>query len=876
MFTVKDIQLDYMDKAEGVVRFPTISWVIDTDEQVFVQTGYELEAAADPAFQKLLWSSGRQLSAQSVGITVDCDVVSACRYFVRVRVQYGDNWSDWSMAKSFFTGLVANEWQQIFISAETEADAADSRGTCLRHTFELSKPVAQAYAYTTALGLYQFFLNGKKVGCDELTPGWTAYDKRLSYQAYDVTEQLKSGKNVMGAQLGAGWYKGMMTFEHQRNFYGRQTAFLAELHVRYTDGSEAVFGTDESWQGSDSPVLFAEIYGGETYDARLEQAGWSAPDFAAQGWRAVSKVDYDKMRLVPQPASRVRITDTLPVQRFLTTPKGERVLDFGQNMAGWTAFKVRGKAGMTVKLHCFEVLDQAGNVYLENLRDADQTITYTKGTDQEEYFQPHFTYQGFQFVWLEVWPSDAAAADFTAYTLQSDLPETGHFECSAPLLNQLQHNIRWGLKGNFLEVPTDCPQRDERLGWTGDAEIFSSTANFLVNTHAFYSKWLLDLAAEQNAAGAVPHVVPDVLTPTASQDMIDHMGMDGASGWADAAVIVPWNLYLSTGDEGILRRQYDSMKAWVSFMAAHTDADGIFSYKMQFGDWLALDGDPQTPLGATPTPLTCSIYNIVSTRIVAKTARILGNRLEAEIYDRRLENLIGHFRQNYFTDEGLLKVDTQTAYAMVLAYGLAEDGQRPALAARLAALIERDGGHLVTGFMGTPCLCQALTENGQAEAAWKLLLREEFPGWLYPVKMGATTIWEHWDGLRPDGSFCDPKMNSFNHYAYGAIGDWLYRFAAGLDIDEDKPGYQNIKFQPQPGGGLSYAEASHMTPYGRAAIRWEQSDQLVTVTLVVPANATAVLRLVNVQELIETDGLLFTDDQADLGSGSYRVVYRCQ
>ena len=865
MFTIKKILLDFMEEAAGVTSFPVLSWQFATEKKNFRQSTFQIQAAEKVDFTQLIYDSGEMAGKDSNGIKPHVKLQSGRRYYVRVRAAAEGKWCPWSEPVSFLTGNIAENWQGKFISAETPADKDNSKGTYLRKEIQLGKEVEQAVIYTTALGLYQFFINGQRIGREELAPGWTAYQKRLSYQTYEVTEYLKNGRNELRAHMGAGWYKGMLTFHHVRNLYGEQTAFFGQLHVRYTDGTEEVFATDESWQGADSPVLFAEIYGGETYDA-----GKVEPDAGA--WHKVQLVDYPLHNLQPQTASPIRKTAEIPVQNMLVTPKGEHVLDFGQNMSGWVKFKVRGAKGTQVKLHCFEVLDKEGNVYLENLREAKETIIYIKGTDKEEVFTPHFTYQGFQYAWLEEWSEDAQADDFTAQVLHSDMPQTGSFTCSEKLINQLQHNILWGLKGNFLDVPTDCPQRDERLGWTGDAEIFSSTANFLVNTHAFYQKWLGDLVAEQADNGAVPHVVPDVLTPVATPEMIEHMGMDGASGWADAATIVPWNLYLATGDIAILRRQYDSMKKWVSFMEARMDEQGRFNYKMQFGDWLALDGDGKTPLGATPTPFTCSVYHLVSLEIVARSAKILGYLQEAAAFNQKLEKLLRRFRTNYLP-EGELTVKTQSAYAMVLAYKLVPADVRPKLAKELADMLEEDG-HLVTGFMGTPCLCQALSENGQTAAAWKLLEREEFPGWLYPVKQGATTIWEHWDGKRPDGSFCSPDMNSFNHYAYGAIGDWLYRYGAGLDYDEREPGYKLINFHPQPGGSLHFAEACHETPYGKAAIKWERSGREITVKMTVPPNAGARLTLPEGASVQAAEGLNFKNGTSQVfGSGEWEVRY---
>jgi len=563
--------------------------------------------------------------------------------------------------------------------------------------------------------------------------------------------------------------------------------------------------------------------------------------------------------------------------KILETRAGDTVLDMGQNMVGWIRFHVTAPRGTTITLRHAEVLDKAGNFYTENLRDAEQTIRYTAKGQGTETFQPHFTFQGFSYVAVSGWPGEVKPQDFTSVVVHSAIPRTGSFETSSSLLNQLQHNIIWGQKGNFLDVPTDCPQRDERLGWTGDAQVFARTASFNHDTAAFYTKWLKDVALDQEDDGAVPFVILNALTHATRK------GAAASAGWADVAVVLPWTLYQSYGDKRILEEHYASMKAWVEYMRRQAGEKYLWASGFSFGDWLAFaTTHADYPGATTDKDLIQTAYFARSTALLAKTAAVLGKKEDATEYASLEDKIKTAFQKEFLTPDGRLSSNTQTAYAMALAFDLLPETQRASAATRLASDVKKFG-HLTTGFLGTPLLCQTLSDYGYLDLAYMLLNRTEYPSWLYPVTKGATTIWERWDGIRPDGTFQDPRMNSFNHYAYGAIGDWMYRVVAGIELDENHPGYKHILMQPQLGGGLSFANASVESMYGRVASGWKIADGKFMLSVEVPPNTTATIRLPKAKleqategqkPLAGRTGLLgarqFGDTVlADVGSGNY-------
>ena len=881
MIKITKIRINFQEHPVGITQIDQIGWVIESDRKTTFQASFQVLVAKDATFENVIWDSGKIQSAKSANNKlVGLDLYSTQKYFVRVKIwsSSGEE-SDW--AESYFvTALLTNEqWQAEFITIETQKDKEDSKGSYLRNTISLdhTKEMKSAYIYATALGLYHLFINGEKVSQDEFAPGWTSYNKHLLYQMYDVTQMINTGENVVGAHIGAGWYKGTMGFVRMRNHYGNKTAFACQLVVEYQDGTKEIHGTDSEWQGEWSPVVFSEIYDGEIYDAGLEIEGWNTTSCKYHNWKQCNVVKFDTSVLQAQSGCKVRQRNKLPVKEIITTPQGDTILDFGQNLTGWVEFRARGKKGDCVELQCFEVLDAMGNVYLDNLRTAKQTVTYYFSREEEITFHPNFTFQGFQFVKVNQYPGELKEEKFIAYAVHSDMEETGTFECSNPDVNQLWHNIKWGMKGNFLDVPTDCPQRDERLGWTGDAQIFCRTASYLMDTYTFYSKWLRDVEADQTAEGGVPHVVPDLLIGKSAHDRLMKDGDHSAAAWADVAVILPWTLYQVYGDTTVIENQFDSMKAWIDFMCEHA-VDYIWNYKLQFGDWVALDAEEGSYFGATPNDLTCTAYFAYSTRLFYKMAEVIGRTKEAKAYRELYEKIVSAYQNTFFDTNGRLVAQTQTAQIITLYFGLAPESFRENVTEDLLALLKKENGHLVTGFVGTPYFCHALSQNGHIKEAYELLLKDDFPSWLYQVKKGATTIWEHWDGLKDDGTMWSPDMNSFNHYAYGAVGEWMTRVAVGIEIDEEAPGYLHSMIAPHIGGGFEYLSGSYQSIYGKIASGWEVDQDEITLKVEIPCNTTATIILLDAVEIISADGLEFQkiegQQQVEAGSGKYTIVYQ--
>lgn len=878
MLTIRKLKIDYQENPVGIAEVPQFQWEIASDRRNVIQKAYWLQIAFDAAFTDLVYDSGWISSGESAHcIPEGMKLQSAKRYYARVRVEDAWEQGPWSEAAFFITALVEpDRWSAPFISAETEErDKEISKGTYVRGGFVLKKSVKEAIALTTGLGLYQFFLNGKKVGEDEMTPGWTSYRRHLLYQTYDVTALVKTGYNAAGAMLAAGWYKGVMGLTKSRNNYGDRTGFAMELILTYEDGSREHIYTDESWKGCDSPIVFSEIYDGEIYDQSLEIPEWAEAEDPPGRWQNTVVVPFDTQVIRAQSGSRVKVMDYLPVKCLFTTPKGEKVLDFGQNMTGRIQVRATGKPGDVIRLRCFEVLDSDGNVYTENLREARTEMKYIFAKGGTIIWQPRFTYMGFQYAQILEYPGEAKEEDFTAYILHSDMERTGDLTSSNPLLNQLHHNILWGMKGNFLDVPTDCPQRDERLGWTGDAQIFCRTACYLMNTYTFYKKWLHDVEVDQTPEGGVPHVVPNIEEGKTDGNWLLSQGPHSAAAWADVAVIAPWTLYLMYGDKKILQVQYESMRGWIEFMRRHSE-DYIWNYKLQFGDWVALDAEEGSYFGATPNDLTCTAYFAYSTGLFAKISRIL-QKEDAKEYEDLYERILDKFQKTFFDKEGNLTAQTQTAHIVALYFQLVPKKYIGHTVERLKALLAKENGHLVTGFVGTPYFCHALSQNGCVKEAYDLLLKEDFPSWLYQVKKGATTIWEHWDGLKPDGTMWSADMNSFNHYAYGAIGEWMYRAMAGLEVDEHQPGFKHAVYAPRIGGNLKFVDAGYHSVYGEHRLRWEIHDREVILSFKVPENTTASVNLENAENVLEADGLIFEKGEnasiAEAGSGEYTVRY---
>ena len=812
---------------------PRFSWQLSSPGGNAVQSAYEIRISGGQMpggrTNELVWATGKVMAGQSVMVPYSGpSLESGKKYSGQVRVwDQSGKVSVWSELFFWQMGLKPSDWKAKWITAVTE-DTLLQPSPLFRKKFTVTKKIVSATAFITSHGLYEASINGKRIGDAYLTPGWTSYSKRLMYQQYDVTALLTNGDNALGVVLGNGWYRGFIGFGGQRNFYGKDLALLVQLEITYADGTTEMIVSDQTWKSSTGGILGAEIYNGETIDSRKEKTGWATATFPDTGWETVKVVDMDNSNLIATYNEPVKKHETFKPVKTIRTPKGEHVLDFGQNLVGWVQVKATGNAGDRITLYHAEVLDKAGNFYTENLRPAKQRNVYIlKGG--EESFEPHFTFQGFRYIKIEGYPGEIKPENFTAVALYSDMKPTGTFVCSNALVNQLQHNIQWGQRGNFLDVPTDCPQRDERLGWTGDAQAFSRTATFNFGVNNFFSKWLKDVAADQ-VEGSVPFVVPNVLGARAA----------GSAGWADAATIIPWNMYLAYGDKRILEDQYASMKGWVDFMQRNSTND-LWNKGFHFGDWLFYrpfdDNDGRSAV--TDKYLIAQCFFAYSTELLIKAATVLQKSGDVSVYSGLLNKIKEAFVKEYVTPGGRLVSGTQTAYVLALNFDMLPQPLQALAAEKLVQNVKSYGNHLTTGFLGTPYLCHVLSRFGYDDVAYSLLLQETYPSWLYPVKMGATTIWERWDGIKPDSTFQTPGMNSFNHYAYGAIGDWMYRVVAGIDTYEDEPGYKHIRIKPHPGGNLTFANADLQTYYGKVSSHWKQEGGKLTMEVVIPPNTTA-------------------------------------
>lgn len=812
---------------------PRLSWTTVTDIPDWLQRAYEIEIRDEQGTTPT--ATGVVETGSSVLVPwPGAPIGSRQRRGARVRVHGRDgsvsDWSPWAWAEA---GLLEPEQWEAAAAAPPAGllGAPDGPAVHLRKEFTVDRPVARARLYVTAHGLYEVEINGSVVGDDVLAPGWTSYGHRLRYRTHDVTACLGEGVNAIGATLADGWFRGRVGFEGGRTgVYGDRTALVAQLEITYEDGTSLRVLTDESWRCARGAVTAASLYDGERYDARLAPVGWSRAGFDDSAWAPAEVVGFDAARLVAPTGPPVRRVGTLAPERVLTGPRGELILDFGQNISGRLRIRVQGPAGHTVTLRHAEVLED-GALSLRPLRQAAARDEYTlRGTGETEEWEPAFTVHGFRYAEVRDWPGDFDPDAVRAVICHTDMRRTGRFECSDPDLSRLHENAVWSMRGNFVDIPTDCPQRDERLGWTGDIQVFAPTAAFLYDCAGPLTSWLADLAAEQRQYGTVPHYVPWVplVFPTVP-----------AAAWGDAAVIVPWTLYRRFGDLGVLAAQYPSMTAWVDQIAGLAGERHLWDEGFQFGDWLDPAAPPDRPDKArTDSALVATAYHAWTAHLVAETAALLGREDDAARYAALAAAVREAFREEYVTPAGRLTSDSQTAYALALSLDLlAGPEQRERAGRRLAELVAQDGFRIATGFVGTPLVCDALAEAGQLETAYRLLLQRECPSWLYPVTMGATTIWERWDSLLPDGSVNPGEMTSFNHYALGAVADFLHRVVAGLAPAE--PGYRRLRIAPRPGGTLTSASAELDTPYGRAAVSWRLTDGTLTVTATVPANVVA-------------------------------------
>ena len=833
-----DLRTEYRVNPIGIDRrHPRFSWKMESEQADTVQKSYRILVRTG---EKTVWDHRKESDTSVLIPYAGTSLEPETTYHVTVEVTDNhENTAEETM--TFETGIFQPEEFQAKMITH---DFPEEETACpiFYKTFPLKGAVKRARFYSTAWGVYEAYLNGVRIGDERMAPGWTSYHHRLQYQIHDITELLQSEAPKQGKLemiVGNGWYKGIFGFMLQSKIYGSKAGAFAELHILYEDGSREVICTDETWKVRTGEILYSEIYMGETIDT--DQPG------IREGH--VSAAEFDKSILTAQENEPVRVTERIAAKELIVTPKGEKLVDFGQNLTGAAEIRVHGRTGQKIVIRHAEVLDKDGNFYPDTLRQAKSTDTYICN-GEEQTFLPHFTFHGFRYLCVE--GLDELSLDqFTACVMHSDMEKTGVFFCSNPKVHQLQSNISWGQRGNFLDIPTDCPQRDERLGWTGDAQIFSWTAAFHRNTALFFGKWMRDVAAESSLEKGVPHVVPDIL------------GQYSSSAWSDAAVIVPWVVYQIYGDQGILEESWKCMHEWVDYIRNQCGENGLWQSGYQYGDWLALDKEESADrTGATDKYMIANAYYLYVTDLVKQTAEVLGLGEAVKEYQDLYDTTLEAFRQEYYTNTGRIVSETQTGAVLSLYFRLAREKDRERILQILRTNIENHKNHLATGFVGTPYLCHALSENGAHDLAAALFMKEDYPSWLYAVNKGATTIWERWNSILPDGSFDVSGMNSLNHYAYGSIGDWMYRKVAG--VSQLKPGYKKFRVQPMFVKGIEEAGIEFESVYGKIVSKWSCKNGKIRVHIEVPANTSAEIRLP------EKDGVIRA------GSGIYEYEYETQ
>lgn len=914
MTAISNLRCEYRENPLGIdVLQPRLSWQLVTDRQGARQTAYHILAATSP--DKLtsdaadVWNSGKVESDQSVQVTYAGEALtSRQRVFWKVTVWDETGASSESDLAWFEMGLLnPGDWQAEWISANLVGSPhAAVPVPYFRKEFVTQGAIKSARLYVTSLGVFECSINGQLVGDDVLSPGWTDFCKRIRYSVYDVTNHLQSGENALGAMVGDGWAVGHVGMG-ARQAYSQKPCLLAQLEITLADGSKQIIVSNSSWKHQFGPIVESDIMHGESYDARLEMPGWDKTGFDDSIWLPVAvQPDNGAQRVAANGPTVKRIEELSPIEKPSTTfhiTGPVHVFDLGQNMVGRVRFKGSAPAGTTVTLRYAEVLNADGSIYTTNLRGARVTDYYTFKGEGEEVWEPRFTFHGFRYVELRGYVGQVDINTITGVVLHSDMSATGDFSCSDELINQLQHNIQWGQKGNFLDVPTDCPQRDERLGWTGDIQVFVQTAAFNMHVAGFMTKWAKDVADAQNEQGMIPAVVPQAIGDLP----------DGGPAWADAAVVCPWTIYQSYGDKSILAENYDVMVGFIDYLVASSPnyirCAPDFEGWPGFGDWLSINA-------ATPRDLIGTAFFAYSARLLAQIADALGKEEDAARYDQLFKQVKQAFQarflkgssatkdQDEYSERRIMmdnanaisqgnravveeeKVEsdvfntnlfnpTQTSYVLALHFDLLPGNMRSVAADELVADIRRRDMHLSTGFVGSPYLAHVLSSNGKLDVAYELLHQQTWPSWLYAVTQGATTIWERWDGWTPENGFQDPEMNSFNHYAYGAIGAWLYTVVAGLNVDPANPGYKHTIIRPQPGGGLVNASASIKTDYGLLSSSWTLKDGEFELTVVIPPNTSAAVQLPeSVSGDVTLNGDPISGRSHEVAAGHYTFVVR--
>ncbi|KAI1764580.1 glycoside hydrolase family 78 protein [Hypoxylon sp. FL1150] len=836
--TISQVSFEHHRVALGIGETsPRISWRYEGSVSNWSQSGYSVEVSRGSPPQVEFFNANSSSSILVPWPTVS--LASAEAATVRVRA-YGEGHqpdTPWSDPFSVETGLLTeDDWLgTIVIGADRETEQnLPHQPLLFRKEFSVANKIKKARLYITAYGLYQASINGKVVGDAVLAPGWQSYSHRLVYDTYDVTDLLLAGKNAIGVHVGEGWYAGRLgAGAGNRNLWGDTLGAMALLVITLPNGTQVV-QTDETWQASTGALITSEIYNGEVYNSSLEQTGWSSPGFQAPGtaeWIGVKELASPYGQLAAPDGPPISRVEEVHLQEVLTSPTGKTILDFGQNSVGWLRLRVAGPEGTTITLVHTEVLEN-GEIATRPLRNASQTDKFTLSGNGVQVWEPTFTYHGFRYVQVDGWPTDDTPLDgkaVVAVVVHSNMEQTGYFECSDPLINKLHENVHWSMKGNFMSVPTDCPQRDERLGWTGDSHAFSPTANFLYDTAGFWRGWLKDFQSEQ-VNGAPPVVIPSV--PAAG-------GVMATAIWGDAIVVDPWNTYLASGDLEALQAQYIGAKAWLDSGIPRRTTGLWDPSAYQFGDWLDPLAPPDDAGKATTSSLyVADAYLVYVTGIVAQMASELGIDEDQSHYEDWAANLTVAFRDSWVSSDGIVANETQTGLALPLYFDLFEDAnQTQAAATRLQKIIEANSYLVGTGFAGTHLLGLALTKHNLSDTFYQMLLQTTVPSWLYQVKMNATTTWERWDSLLPDGSLNPGSMTSFNHYAVGSVANWIHQVVGGLAPAD--PGWKTVKVSVMPGGNLTWAKASYLSPHGKISTEWEVNEAGFHLRLDVPPNVFA-------------------------------------
>lgn len=844
----------------------SLSWTVGSTA-ASKQKSARVEISNTASFAALIYDSGTRADIDSLSFCPGIALSPRTRYFWRVTVKANNG--DSAIGKSFFeTGKIGEPWAAKWITAPYEdADAH----FMLRKSFHLDK-VSNARVYCSALGIYEIEINGKPAADEVLLPGYHSYTLEVHAQTFDITHLLQKGENTIGLHVGNGWYHSHLGWGNS-GLFGQTMGAICEVRGKVSGKDSLIAQSDATWMCAPSPVVKSGIYYGEDYDARREIPCWSSPSCTQGEWipaREFTPALGEAGRLRDRLSPPIRIQETLSPD-VLVTPAGETVLDFKQNMTGWVEVTNRDPAGETWSLQVGELL-QKGNFYRDNLRSAEAQYTYTSNGAVCK-VRPHFTFFGFRYVKLTGFPKDLNPADFKAHVIHSDLERTGFIETSNPKINRLFQNALWGQKGNFLDVPTDCPQRDERLGWTGDAQAFSGTASFNMDCVAFYNKYLNDLMLEQAAYdGGVPYTVPALI------DWLRKHESHSSCAWGDVATVLPWTVYAYAADTSLLRRNYIAMKEWVRYIKRQDDENGgrgLWISGFHFADWLALDNykDKNSSFGGTDPYFIASAYYARSVELTLKAAQALGETRDIATYGKLLKKIKSAFVKEYFTPAGKCAVDTQTAHVVALHMNLVPENFRKRLTDTLVKMIKDNGLALTTGFVGTSVLCRVLSDNGHPDIASELLLREKFPSWLYEVNLGATTIWERWNSVLEDGTCSGTGMNSMNHYAYGAIVEWMYRNLSGIRPCDEAPGFRKVVIKPDAPRAFDFVKMKYESPVGEYRIEWTLKGGDYQFTCTIPFNAAAELVLPTAPRKIKMNGKTVSSSNLNLTSGTYTFNY---